>query len=101
MTPVRVRFAPSPTGDLHVGNVRAALFNYAFARHAGGVFVFRVEDTDVARSTEEFYRGLLADMRWLGFDWDEGPEIGGPYAPYRQSERGDVYTEVVGKLLGA
>lgn len=98
MTDVRVRFAPSPTGDLHVGNIRAALFNYAFVRHQGGVFIFRVEDTDVARSTEESYRGLLADLRWLGLDWDEGPEVDGPYGPYRQSRRASVYTDAVARL---
>lgn len=97
--PVRVRFAPSPSGDLHVGNIRSALFNYAYARHHGGAFVFRVEDTDRQRTTEESYRGLLEDMRWLGFDWDEGPEVGGPHAPYRQSERFDLYAEIAGKLM--
>ena len=76
---------PSPTGDLHVGNVRSALFNWAFARHEGGVFVLRIEDTDAARSTEESFRGVVEQMRWLGLDWDEGPEVGGPYAPYLQS----------------
>jgi glutamyl-tRNA synthetase len=96
---VRVRFPPSPTGDLHVGNMRSALFNWAYARHTGGTFVFRVEDTDAARNTEESYQGLLDDMRWLGLDWDEGPEIGGPYAPYRQSERAFLYTEVAVRLL--
>ena len=98
-TPVRVRLGPSPTGNLHVGNVRTALFNWAFARHYGGVFVFRVEDTDAARDSEESYHGLLDSMRWLGLDWDEGPEVGGPYGPYRQSERLDIYAEVAAKLL--
>lgn len=97
--PVRVRFPPSPTGDLHVGNVRSALFNWAFARHAGGVLVLRIEDTDTARNTDEAYRGLLSDLRWLGIDWDEGPEVGGPYEPYRQSERGPLYTRVIGELV--
>lgn len=97
--PVRVRFPPSPTGDLHVGNVRSALFNWAFARHAGGVLVLRIEDTDTARNTDEAYRGLLSDLRWLGIDWDEGPEVGGPYEPYRQSERGPLYTQVIGELV--
>lgn len=95
---VRVRFAPSPTGDLHVGNVRTALFDWAFARHHGGVFVLRLEDTDQARSTEASYRGVLDELRWLGLDWDEGPEVGGPYGPYRQSERWDLYREVAAKL---
>jgi glutamyl-tRNA synthetase len=96
---VRVRFCPSPTGDLHVGNVRTALFNWAWARHVGGTFVFRVEDTDAARDTQESYLRLLDDLRWLGLDWDEGPEVGGPYGPYRQSERRDVYRDVMGRLL--
>jgi glutamyl-tRNA synthetase len=95
---VRVRFPPSPTGNLHVGNVRSALFNWAFARHHGGDFVFRIEDTDAARDSEESYQLLLDTMRWLGFDWDEGPEVGGPYAPYRQSERSEIYLDVLGRL---
>jgi glutamyl-tRNA synthetase len=95
---VRVRFPPSPTGDLHVGNIRSALFNWAFARNMGGTFILRIEDTDRARSTEESYRGILTDMRWLGLGWDEGPEVGGPYAPYRQSERGDIYADIARKL---
>jgi glutamyl-tRNA synthetase len=99
--PVRLRFAPSPTGDLHVGNVRSALFSWAYARHAGGAFVLRIEDTDAARSTEASYRGVLDQMRWLGLDWDEGPEVGGPYAPYLQSERLDRYADVVTRLLDA
>jgi glutamyl-tRNA synthetase len=98
MSAVRVRFAPSPTGDLHVGNVRSALFNWAFARHEGGVFVLRLEDTDQARSTERSYQGVLDELGWLGLDWDEGPEVGGPYGPYRQSERLDLYREVATKL---
>jgi glutamyl-tRNA synthetase len=97
----RTRFAPSPTGDLHVGNVRSALFNWAYARHNGGQFVLRIEDTDAARSTEASYRGVLEQMRWLGLDWDEGPEIGGPYAPYLQSQRQETYRDVVAKLLEA
>ena len=95
---VRVRFCPSPTGDLHVGNVRTALFNWAYARHTKGAFVFRVEDTDAARDSDESYVKLLDDLRWLGLDWDEGPETGGPYGPYRQSERRDIYADVVEKL---
>ena len=98
---VRVRFPPSPTGDLHVGNVRSALFNWAFARHHGGTLILRIEDTDRARSTEESYRGLLEDLRWLGLDWDEGPEVGGPYAPYRQSERVEIYRDVARRLQEA
>src|SRR4028118_2166316 len=85
--PVRVRFCPSPTGNPHVGLVRTALFNWAFARHHGGSFVFRIEDTASAPDSEESYAALLDTMRWLGLDWDEGPEVGGPHAPYRQSQR--------------
>ncbi|GAA3744807.1 glutamate--tRNA ligase [Streptomyces tremellae] len=96
---VRVRFCPSPTGNPHVGLVRTALFNWAFARHNGGTMVFRIEDTDAARDSEESYGQLLDAMRWLGLDWDEGPEIGGPHAPYRQSQRMDVYRDVAERLL--
>ncbi|NEB06661.1 glutamate--tRNA ligase family protein, partial [Streptomyces sp. SID13726] len=95
---VRVRFCPSPTGNPHVGLVRTALFNWAFARHHGGTFVFRIEDTDAARDSEESYEQLLDSLRWLGFTWDEGPEVGGPHAPYRQSERMDVYADVARRL---
>ena len=98
---IRVRFPPSPTGNPHVGLVRSALYNWAFARHHGGSLVLRIEDTDAARDTEESYRGLLDALRWLGIDWDEGPEVGGPYGPYRQSERGDVYADVVARLRAA
>ncbi|MEU3709502.1 glutamate--tRNA ligase [Streptomyces catenulae] len=98
-TPVRVRFCPSPTGNPHVGLVRTALFNWAFARHHQGTLVFRIEDTDAARDSEESYNQLLDSMKWLGFDWDEGPEVGGPHAPYRQSQRMDLYKEVADKLL--
>jgi glutamyl-tRNA synthetase len=101
MTDVRVRFCPSPTGTPHVGLVRTALFNWAYARHTGGTFVFRIEDTDAARDTVESYNAILDALRWLGMDWDEGPEIGGPYAPYRQSERRDIYRDVVARLLEA
>ncbi|MEU1543128.1 glutamate--tRNA ligase [Actinacidiphila glaucinigra] len=97
--PVRVRFCPSPTGNPHVGLVRTALFNWAFARHHQGALVFRIEDTDAARDSEESYEQLLQAMRWLGFDWDEGPEVGGPHAPYRQSQRMDVYKDVAARLL--
>ncbi|MGO1973319.1 MAG: glutamate--tRNA ligase [Propionibacteriaceae bacterium] len=96
---VRVRFPPSPTGNLHVGNVRSALFNWVFARHHGGTFVLRIEDTDAARSTEASLRGVLDSLTWLGLDWDEGPGKDGPYGPYVQSQRGDIYREVVEKLL--
>ena len=88
---VRVRFPPSPTGNLHVGNVRSALFNWVFARHYGGTFVLRVEDTDAGRNLEESYQGLYDSLSWLGLNWDEGPLVGGPYGPYIQTERGDIY----------
>ena len=100
-TPVRTRFCPSPTGMVHVGLVRTALFNWAHARHTGGTFVFRIEDTDAARDSEESYRHLVDSLRWLGLDWDEGPEVGGPHGPYRQSERHEIYRDVAAKLLGS
>ncbi|MCF8538783.1 MAG: glutamate--tRNA ligase [Candidatus Nanopelagicales bacterium] len=95
---IRVRFCPSPTGNPHVGMIRTALFNWAFARHVGGTFVFRIEDTDAARDSQESYQALLDSMRWLGLNWDEGPEVGGQYGPYRQSERHDLYTTVIDSL---
>jgi glutamyl-tRNA synthetase len=95
---VRVRMAPSPTGSPHVGLVRTALFNWAFARHHGGTFVFRIEDTDKERNTVESYEALLDLMRWLGLDWDEGPEVGGDFGPYRQSERTDIYADALIRL---
>ena len=98
---VRVRFCPSPTGNPHVGLVRTALFNWAFARHNGGTFVFRIEDTDSARNSEESYEALLDTLSWLGLDWDEGPVVGGPHAPYRQSERLAIYRDVARQLLDA
>ncbi|WP_197320932.1 glutamate--tRNA ligase [Saccharomonospora sp. NB11] len=98
---VRARFCPSPTGTPHVGLIRTALFNWAFARHHGGSLVFRIEDTDAARDSEESYQALLDALRWLGLDWDEGPEVGGEYGPYRQSERRDIYADVAKKLLDA
>jgi nondiscriminating glutamyl-tRNA synthetase len=97
--PVRVRFAPSPTGHLHVGGARTALMNWLFARHEGGAFILRIEDTDTARSTKESEAAVLDDLRWLGLDWDEGPDIGGPCGPYRQSERLSIYREFADKLL--
>ena len=98
---VKVRFCPSPTGTPHVGLIRTALFNWAYARHNGGQLVFRIEDTDAARDSEESYEQLLEALRWLGIDWDEGVETGGPNGPYRQSERGDIYREVIEKLRDA
>ncbi|MEW9517069.1 glutamate--tRNA ligase [Streptomyces tubercidicus] len=100
-TPVRVRFCPSPTGNPHVGLIRTALFNWAYARHNKGSLVFRIEDTDAARDSEESYNQLLESFHWLGFDWDEGPEVGGPHAPYRQSQRMDLYKDLADKLLAA
>jgi nondiscriminating glutamyl-tRNA synthetase len=96
---VRVRFAPSPTGYLHVGGARTAIFNWLFARHTGGAFVLRIEDTDAERSSGESEASLLEDLRWLGLDWDEGPETGGPHAPYRQSERLDLYRAAADDLI--
>jgi nondiscriminating glutamyl-tRNA synthetase len=96
----RVRFAPSPTGLLHVGNARTALYNWLFARHTGGEFLLRIEDTDVERSEARYETQLIEDLRWLGLDWTEGPQIGGPYAPYRQSERLDIYRQHTERLLG-
>ncbi|MGQ0467656.1 MAG: glutamate--tRNA ligase [Sporichthyaceae bacterium] len=96
---VRVRFAPSPSGDLHVGNIRTALYDWAYAKHTGGTFVFRIEDTDSARVTDEYIAAAVESMRWLGLDWDEGPEVGGPHAPYRQSERLDIYAEWAQRFL--
>jgi glutamyl-tRNA synthetase len=101
MTAVRVRFCPSPTGNPHVGLIRTCLFNWAYARHTGGTFVFRVEDTDAARDSEQSYDQLLDALRWLRLDWDEGPEVGGPHAPYRQSERRVIYADIVARLLQA
>jgi glutamyl-tRNA synthetase len=98
---VRVRFCPSPTGLPHVGLVRTALFNWAFARHNHGQFVFRIEDTDASRDSEASYAALLDALRWLGLDWDEGPEVGGPYGPYRQSLRRDSYADVARRLFEA
>jgi glutamyl-tRNA synthetase len=98
---VRARFCPSPTGTPHVGLIRTALFNWAFARHNQGQLVFRIEDTDAARDSQESYEQLLDGLRWLGIDWDEGPEAGGEYGPYRQSERRAIYADVAAKLLEA
>ena len=95
----RVRFAPSPTGYLHIGGARTALFNWLYARHNGGTFVLRIEDTDKERSTDENTRAILEGLRWLGLDWDEGPEVGGPHEPYFQSQRGDLYRKYIDRLL--
>ncbi|MEL0317086.1 MAG: glutamate--tRNA ligase [Aquiluna sp.] len=95
---IRVRFCPSPTGTPHVGLIRTALFNWAYARKVGGKFIFRIEDTDAARDSEESYSQLVEALRWLGLDWDEGIDVGGPNGPYRQSERREIYLDVVEKL---
>lgn len=95
----RVRFAPSPTGQLHIGNVRTALYNWLFARKTGGTFVLRIEDTDVERSEKRFEDQLIEDMKWLGLDWDEGPDVGGPYPPYRQSDKMEVYRSYAERLI--
>jgi glutamyl-tRNA synthetase len=99
--PVRARFCPSPTGTPHVGLLRTVLFNWAFARHHGGALVFRIEDTDESRDTEESYHALLDALRWAGLDWDEGAEVGGPDGPYRQSERSEIYADIARRLLDA
>lgn len=98
---VRVRFAPAPTGHLHVGGARTALFNYLFAKRYGGKFILRLEDTDPARSNESYYECILESLKWLGLDWDEGPDRGGPYGPYRQSERRHIYDAYIRELLSA
>jgi nondiscriminating glutamyl-tRNA synthetase len=97
---VRVRFAPSPTGQVHVGNARTALFNWLFARQQGGVFILRIEDTDLERSEARYEAQLIEDIRWLGLDWDEGPDVGGPYPPYRQSDKWEVYRSHAERLIG-
>ena len=96
---VKVRFAPSPTGDLHVGNIRTALFDWAYARHTGGTFLFRIEDTDTTRVTDEYINAAIDTLKWLGLQWDEGPEVGGPNGPYLQSQRLDIYAEWAQKFL--
>lgn len=98
---VRVRFCPSPTGTPHVGMARTALFNWAYAKHTGGTFVFRIEDTDAERDSEESYQQIIAALKWLGLDWDEGIDVGGPDGPYRQSQRGEIYQDVIAKLKDA
>ncbi|HSL33860.1 MAG TPA: glutamate--tRNA ligase family protein, partial [Candidatus Limnocylindrales bacterium] len=104
MTTDRVRIAPSPTGPLHIGTARTALFNFLHARHTGGTFILRLEDTDVARSSLAYEKDILDGLHWLGLRWDEGPEVAGqasrgPYAPYRQMERLPLYAEAAERLL--
>src|SRR5881296_1204227 len=98
---MRVRFAPSPTGQLHVGNARTALFNWLLARGSNGTFILRIEDTDAERSTRESEATILRDLRWLGLDWDEGPDMGGSLGPYRQSERLHLYDSYSKELVSA
>src|SRR5512142_738970 len=99
--PVRVRFAPSPTGHTHLGSGRTALYNYAFARQIGGQFILRIEDTDRRRYVEGAEQELMNSLRWLGLQWDEGPDIGGPYGPYRQSEKKEVYLQRAEELVAS
>ena len=101
MSPVRVRFAPSPTGFFHIGSARTALFNWLYARHTGGTFILRIEDTDKERNSEEFLNVIYDSLNWLGMNWDEGPNVGGAFGPYRQSERAAVYREYLAKLTAA
>ena len=101
MSQVRVRFAPSPTGFFHIGSARTALFNWLYARHTGGVFVLRIEDTDKERNSEQFLNVIYDSLTWLGLGWDEGPKVGGDFGPYRQSERGPIYREYLEKLKAA
>ena len=98
-TEVRVRYAPSPTGHLHIGGARTALFNYLFARHHGGKFIVRIEDTDIERNIEAGELSQLENLKWLGIDYDESVDIGGPYGPYRQMERLDLYTKYGQEIL--
>ena len=98
---VRVRFAPSPSGDLHVGNIRTALYDWAFARHTGGTFVLRIEDTDQSRVTPEYIDSALDTLRWLGLDWDEGPDADGRYGPYLQSQRLEIYRDWLDTFLNS
>ena len=96
---MRVRFAPSPTGPFHIGGARSALFNWLLARKTGGKFIIRTEDTDLERSRREYEENIMAALKWLGMDWDEGPDIGGPYGPYRQTERLETYRIYTNQLL--
>ena len=96
---IRVRYAPSPTGHLHIGNARTALFNYLFARNQGGKFIIRIEDTDQKRNIEGGEESQLKYLKWLGMDWDESVDVGGEYGPYRQSERNDIYKKYYNELL--
>ena len=94
---MRVRFAPSPTGALHIGGARTALFNWLYARRHGGKFILRIEDTDEKRNTAEAHQVIYDGLKWLGLDWDEGPDMGGDYGPYRQSERSEIYAKYLAR----
>ncbi len=96
---IRVRYAPSPTGHLHIGNARTAIFNYLFARHNKGKFIIRIEDTDTKRNVADGEKSQLDNLKWLGLDWDEGPDVGGDFGPYRQSERKDIYVPLIQQLV--
>ncbi len=98
---VRVRYAPSPTGHLHIGNARTALFNYLFARHLDGKFIIRIEDTDVKRNVAGGEESQLKYLKWLGMDWDEGVDVGGEFGPYRQTERLDIYKKIISRFIRA
>ncbi|MEA2516792.1 MAG: nondiscriminating glutamyl-tRNA synthetase [Actinomycetota bacterium] len=101
MTAVRTRIAPAPSGSIHVGNARTALYNWLYARKHGGTFILRIEDTDAKRATDEAYQAVIEDLRWLGLDWDEGPEVGGDFGPYRQSERMERYEAAAQRLIAS
>jgi glutamyl-tRNA synthetase len=97
--PVRVRFAPSPTGHLHLGGARTALYDFIFARQTGGQFLLRIEDSDQRRLVPGAEQEMMDNLRWLGIEWDEGPDVGGPYGPYRQSERKEIYQDYARQLI--
>jgi glutamyl-tRNA synthetase len=99
MSSVRVRFAPSPTGFFHIGSARTALFNWLYARHTGGKFILRIEDTDKERNSEEYLKVILDSLKWLGMDWDEGPDVGGDFGPYFQSQRTELYKAKLQELV--
>ncbi|MCH7989074.1 MAG: glutamate--tRNA ligase, partial [Planctomycetes bacterium] len=101
MTAIRTRFAPSPTGYMHIGGMRTALFNWLWARHNNGKFVLRIDDTDQQRNVDQALSPILQAFRWLELDWDEGPQVGGPYGPYFQSQRSELYQDAVEKLLSS
>ena len=96
---IRTRFAPSPTGNLHIGGARTALFNWLFSKQHKGKFILRIDDTDTERSKQEYEKNIIDGLKWLGLNWDEGPDVEGDYGPYRQSERGEIYKKYLQKLL--